>query len=262
MTDTAYIEADKTLLRALKLENWQPPEPLTYIRRASDALAMNRLDAEHFQPKYMAMLERIQKHALHCRHVEEFSAHCDRGQQPEYVEDGTLAVINSRHILECGLDYDNFESTGAQYWNELKFKSARIFRNDILTYTTGANVGRTAAYLNDERALASNHVNLLRVNEVNPIYVATVMNSMIGRWQTQMLVTGSAQAELYPDDILRFLIPFVEKKTEATIIAAVERAHAARQRAHELLAAAQHAVEIAIEDSEAAALAHLKTHGV
>jgi hypothetical protein len=43
-----------------------------------------------------------------------------------------------------------------------------------------------------------------------------------------------------------------------TIVAAVRSAHAAQQRVQALLAAAQRAVEIAIGDSEAAALSHFK----
>ena len=115
-------------------------------------------------------------------------------------------------------------------------------------------MGRTAVYLADERALASNHVNLLRLREENPVYVAAAMNSMVGRWQTRMLVTGSAQVELYPGDIRSFLIPFVDAKTEAAIVSAVERAHAARREALVLLERAKRAVEVAIEQNESAAL--------
>lgn len=250
-------QTESILLKYLKLENWQPPEPLVYTCRASEALAAERLDAEHFQPKYHAMLERASLHAKRVRRVDEFAAHCDRGEQPAYDPEGTLAVVNSRHILENGLDYDNFERTGDENWNSRKFVSSRIQRNDLLTYTTGAKVGRTAAYLSDAPALASNHVNLLRVNEENPVYVAAVMNSMIGRWQTRKIVTGSAQVELYPTDIRRFVIPFVDKATEKKIVEAVESAHAARIQAHALLDAAKRAVEIAIEESEAVAMDYL-----
>ena len=46
--------AETTLLRALALENWQAPEPLSYIRSSRDAFAAGRLDAEHFQEKFYA----------------------------------------------------------------------------------------------------------------------------------------------------------------------------------------------------------------
>jgi hypothetical protein len=254
---TKMNEVEATLTAALGLGNWQPPEPLSYTRRASEAFTVNRIDAEYFQPKYQALLTRARKHAVRTRRVHEFAEHCDRGEQPEYFDDGTLAVVTSKHILETGLDYGNFDRTRDSYWNDREFVTARIFKNDILTYTTGAKVGRTAVYLDDERALASNHVNVLRLREENPVYVAVVMNSLIGRWQTRMIATGSAQVELYPNDINSFVIPFVDTATESAIVSAVRSAHAARARARELLDRAKRAVEIAIEQDEKAALSFL-----
>ena len=48
--------AEETLLRSLGLENWQPPELLTYIRRASEALAAGRIDSDFFAPARYAAL--------------------------------------------------------------------------------------------------------------------------------------------------------------------------------------------------------------
>lgn len=59
----------------------------------------------------------------------------------------------------------------------------------------------------------------------------------------------------YP--IRRFLIPFVDEKTETAIAEAVQESYAARKRAHALLERAKRAVEIAIEKSEKDALAFL-----
>jgi hypothetical protein len=254
-----YSAAESRILNMLRLDTWQPPEPLTYTIQLRDTFASDRLDAEHFQPKYKAMLAHIKKLAVRWRIIDEIAELCVRGEQPKYVEDGTLAVVTSQHILENGLDYEGFELTDDKYWGHPDFVTARIQTNDILTYTTGAKVGRTAPYLADYRALASNHVNLLRLKAENPIYVAVVMNSMIGRWQTRMLVTGSAQVELYPQDIRRFVIPFVDETSEKAIIDAVLRAHAARRKAHELLESAKRAVEIAIEESEEKALLFLSS---
>lgn len=250
-------KADRLLLDAVALTTWVPPEPLTYTHKFKEVFADSRLDAEHFQPKYRAMLEHVRKHARLCRIVDEFAVHCDRGEQPEYVQDGALAVINSQHILEAGLDYEGFERTDENNWNNPEYLSARIQENDVLTYMTGANVGRTAAFLSKARALASNEVNILRIREEDPIYISAVMNSMIGRWQTRMMVTGSAQVHLYPQDIRHYVIPFVDKKTEQKIVQATQDSNGARRKAFVLLDDAKRAVEIAIEDSESAALKFL-----
>ena len=256
-----YAQAESTLLRALNLENWNPPRMSTYEVRAGEAFRKGRLDAEHFHPQYEALLQHLQTHAKRCRLVQEFSSYCDRGVQPEYSEVGKYPVVNSRHILERGLDYDNFERTDEAFWNRSDTQSARIARGDILTYMTGGyskKPGRTAVYLEDEPALASNEVNMLRARDENSIYVAVALNSFIGRLQAAAACTGSVQQHLYPSDIQNFLVPFVDASTQTQIVADVEASHIARRRAKGLLEAAKRAVEIAIEENEAAGLEYLK----
>ena len=252
--------AEGLLNKSLGLSDWQPPHPLTYIRRALEAFSAERLDAEHFQPQYDAMLERATQHAAYTRSMSDFVLYCDRGEQPDYVEDGTLDVVNSRHILENGLDYDNFEKTDLQCLNDARFAKARIQKNDILVYTTGAKIGRSGIYFADTPALASNHVNILRIAEENPLYVGAVMNSMIGRWQTRRQCTGSAQVEIYPADIARFVIPFVDAVTQETIAEKMRESYAARREAKALLEVAKRAVEIAIEQDEDAGMAYIEAN--
>ena len=52
-------EAQDTLLAALGLVDWTPPEPLSYTARITDVFVANRMDAEHFRPKYSAAFEHI-----------------------------------------------------------------------------------------------------------------------------------------------------------------------------------------------------------
>ena len=68
-------------------------------------------------------------------------------------------------------------------------------------------------------------------------------------------------ASLYPaisdSDLLALPFPKLEDATSEKIVASVQSSHAARRRAHALLEKAKRAVEIAIEQSEAAALQFL-----
>ena len=68
-------------------------------------------------------------------------------------------------------------------------------------------------------------------------------------------------ATMYPaiseSDLLALPIPAIAPSVQAQVQDAVRQSAHARQRATRLLDAAKRAVEIAIEDSEAAALAHL-----
>jgi hypothetical protein len=69
-------------------------------------------------------------------------------------------------------------------------------------------------------------------------------------------------ASLYPAisdaDLLALPFPEITPSASDEIVSAVRAAHSAREKAHNLLTQAKRAVEIAIEDSEAAALEYLK----
>lgn len=227
---------------------WQPTSRKSYIKHFSDTQIGARIDAEYYHPKYDELFDRLKENAVYCHIIKDIADYNARGLQPEYAEDGELRLINSQHILEQGLNYDKFDRTHAVNW-KVKAK-AQVKQYDILTYCTGANVGRTSTYLESEKALAGIDVNILRISQENPIYVGFVMNSLIGRMQTRRLITGSAQAHLYASDIERFIIPFVDKTTEVNIINAVLSAHQVKKTSKALLEAAKQSVEMAIEHDE------------
>jgi type I restriction enzyme S subunit len=238
-----YSEAEELLLKELGLKKWQPNNTPVNIKQLKESfLASGRLDAEHYMVKYDE-LESLIMSVPHKR-IAEIQLFNARGVQPDYVQYGEVSVVNSKHILEDGLDYDNFEHTTTDFLKS--HNRARIEYGDILIYTTGANIGRTQVYLKDEPAVASNHVNILRVHDVNPIYLALVLNSQVGRLQTEKLCTGSAQAELYPDDIEKFIVPILPEKTQQTIAAYVQKSISLRNEAKQLLESAKLKVEDAI----------------
>lgn len=209
-----------------------------------------RLDAEYYQKKYDVLEAKIKSQKF--VKISNIKKDNFRGLQPIYFEDGDLDVINSKHILEKSLDYNGFEKTDSSYW-EIQ-ERARVFKGDILTYTTGANIGRTQVYNSDKKALGSNHVNILRLKQENPFYIGFVMNSIIGRMQTEKLSAGSAQAELYPKDIDNFLIPIIDKKKQLEIVKLLEESKTLKEQSECLLEIAKKAVEMAIEESEKAAM--------
>jgi type I restriction enzyme, S subunit len=51
------LKAEITLLTSLGLADWTPPEPLSYIARASDAFAAGRVDSRFFAPRIQALLD-------------------------------------------------------------------------------------------------------------------------------------------------------------------------------------------------------------
>lgn len=254
---STYTKAAQLLLLELQLDNFQPSQEPVNVKSFSESFGSSgRLDAEYYQVKYDELEEKIKSGSFVS--IKDIRTDNFRGLQPKYVEDGDLDIINSKHILEQTLDYDNFEKTSSAYWDEQE--RARVFKNDILTYTTGANIGRTQVYLIDNKALASNHVNILRLHAgYNPQYIGFVMNSTIGRLQTEKLSAGSAQAELYPKDIDNFLIPIIDHKKQQQIADLVKESFTLKKQSEHLLEAAKQAVEMAIEQDEETAMKWIKS---
>ncbi len=251
LTTRKQAEAESTLLKALGLADWTLPEPLTYSARASDAFAAGRLDAQYFRPLFADVQNILKKTG---RDVELGSILTTnvRGRQPQY-EDVGLPVVNSKHVRTNRVILDD-NRTASEDGSPLV-----IELGDVLMNGTGVGtIGRSAAYLHNARALPDNHVTVLRTDQLDPVYLAVFLNSRLGQLQIERHIKGSSgQIELYPNDIAKIVVWRAPEDVQSLVRAAIVDAFAQEHRAKELLDAAKRAVEIAIEDSEAAAMAFL-----
>ncbi len=259
-----YAEAEQTLLRALGLDTWQPPEPLTYERRASEAFGAGRLDAEHFQPLYGALFDRLRT-AGALRLGDVVRERVRRGISPDYTEEGDLVVLNSKHIGKTEVSLDDLRFTRRSLlMGAPGGRSGLVVRGDVLLNSTGRiTIGRSQCLLEDLAAVVDNHVAIIRPKKgLDPVYLACFLNSLPGQMQTERGYTGSSgQIELRPEVVEDYLIWDAPAEVQARIRHQIESAYAARKQAHALLERAKRAVEIAIEESEAAALAYLGSAG-
>lgn len=111
-----YAKAENLLLQELGLVNWQPTIKNNNTKTIKESfLQSGRIDAEYYQPKYDELENAIKGSSYSL--IKDIRSINYRGLQPEYVQDGTLDVINSKHILETTLDYDNFEKTSTAFWD-------------------------------------------------------------------------------------------------------------------------------------------------
>jgi restriction endonuclease S subunit len=245
-------KAEQNLLRGLGLEGWHPPEALTYTRYASEAFSSRRLDAEYFRPRFQALKQHIEARG-ECKRLGDVLSFCQRGKQPDYSDSG-LPVINSKHVRN-GMVMRGEENRLALPVEE----GLKIQVGDVLINGTGVGtIGRTAAYFHESPALPDNHVTILRLQEdsgIDPVFLAVQLNSLIGQMQVEQYFKGSSgQIELYPSDIEGFSIWKAPMKTQQTIRQSIDAAHGARREARTHMERAKRAVEIAIEESEAAAM--------
>lgn len=244
ISQESYNHAKTLLESELGLDQLRFQKPVGYTARFSEMELSRRLDAQHYQAQFTQLLAHLAK--FPSSKVRDIRICNRRGIQPVYVSDGAYDVINSQHLGPKHINYDGLQKTSPQAFAASPV--AHIRENDLLIYTTGAYIGRTNVYLSDNPAFASNHVNILRVKpDIDAAYMAMVFQSVVGQFQTQKHSRGSAQAELYPNDIDKFVVPILPFEQQ-TIIGDLVRESLVKQReSARLLEQAKARVEQLIE---------------
>ncbi len=155
-------------------------------------------------------------------------------------------MVNSQHLGPKYVDYNGLEKTSTKEFEAAP--EAHIHKDDLLIYTTGAYIGRTNVYLSDAPAMASNHVDILRLHPgIDAAYMALVFQSIVGQLQTQQHARGSAQAELYRSDIDRFVVPLLDADKQKAIGDLLRESLVKEQESRALLEQAKTRVEQLIE---------------
>lgn len=242
----AYTQAQQLLESELGLDKLRFDKPVGYTARFSELELSHRTDAQHYQPRFTRLLEHLAKFPT--GRIRDIRRYNRRGIQPVYVDGGSHAVVNSQHLGPKHINYDGLQKTNEHIFNASP--EAHIQPDDLLIYTTGAYIGRTNVYLDEAPAFASNHVNILRLSpDIDHAYMAMVFQSIIGQFQTQKHARGSAQAELYPADIDKFMVPLLPPDKQQEIGNLVRESLTKQRESAQLLDQAKSRVEQLIEEA-------------
>lgn len=169
----------------------------------------DRVDAEFFQQAYLRLDELIQ--------AGPFISMGDiiylpiKGIQPEYDSAGTVPALTGTYI-----DPNRLETNQALRvrfdWATGKAKKALAAEGEILFTVTGPPLGEAAVVHAFQCPLVINsHVARIKSRDhfKFPFYLAAMMNSAIVSAQVYRYCKGVRQKELYPEEIMRFVIPEV-----------------------------------------------------
>ena len=257
--DNLLQRAEDTLLEALGLADWKPPEPLSYTARASDAFTAGRLDAEFFQPRLKSLINKLEEAAGDFRLVAlgAYSEPLKYGssEKLEYADKGTpflrITDLNERRFDLSSVKFID---------NKLAFSEAETAElGDILVSRSGT-LG-LAAPITEEFDAAIFGSYFIRVRPDNSVFntefLALFINSIAGVVQFEAVKTGGIQTNLTISAIENLMIPLGTLEWQATFVTLASEGLVARDRAHQTLKAAKRAVEIAVENGEAAALGFL-----
>ncbi len=256
--DEQMAEAEATLTAALGLGDWQPPEPLTYTRRASEVFAAARVDAEFYHPAKRGYLER-----LAAMPGQPLSAHYDSVRDmldPAKAPKGQFVRnFDLNDALQPVLDDTRPPGPARELGSAKKcFQPGDVVTSRLRAYLRETALVRTTSEI---PAVGSSEFIVLRPHEETPRLSRATLLTFLRSQPVQTILQWSQEGNQHPrydeDNLLNIPIPDSICAVSAKIDALFDNLLTARTRARTLLAAAQHAVEIAIEQNESAALEYL-----
>ncbi|WP_157651202.1 hypothetical protein [Dechloromonas denitrificans] len=241
--------AEQSLLRTLGVENWLPSKPLTYTRPSTEAFAVGRLDAEYFRPRVHELLAILGG-----------DGHSIGDLAPARSERFIPASSGSFEYLEIGgLRMDGTAQAESVLHKEAPSRAtSHVHSGDVITSTVRP-IRRLSALIAPEQDgfVCSSGFVVLQPKHVAPEVLLTYLRLPVVCELMDLHTSASLYPAISEQDLLSLPMPLIDATTSDAICAAVKSSQASRQRAAELLEAAKRAVEIAIEDSEAAALNYL-----
>lgn len=252
-----YLEAERMLLEDLAWHSFLISQPGWWTVQLPQARDAHRMDAEHFQPKYDKLIAHLSNHTGKASPLGSGGTYIKRGLQPEYADDGVVMVVNSQHLGRYHVNVEGTERADSGFWEGSE--RCRLKERDVLLYSTGAYVGRTNVWLEDARAVANNHVTIIRpAGLCDPLYLSVFLNSPPGLLQAEKWASGSGQREVYPDDIARIVIYLPGSGVQSAVADLVRKSYSSRREAAALLDKALQMVDgfLDKETPQASAIAH------
>jgi type I restriction enzyme, S subunit len=241
--------AGRTLLSALKLGNWQPPNPLSYTHSSNNAFAAGRLDAEYFRPRVRELLTILGQ------------GKCTIGDlAPARRERFFPANSGTFDYLEIGsVRMDGTVEAEPVPHKEAPSRATSYVRSGDVISSMVRPIRRLSALISPEQNgfVCSSGFVVLQPKHVAPEVLLTYLRLPVVCELMDLHTSASLYPAISEQDLLTLPMPNPDAKTCEAICTAVKSSQASRRQAKAFLEAAKRAVEIAIEDSETAALHYL-----
>ena len=199
--------------------------------------SIGRLDAEYYQPHYIALSERLDRTTwVRLGTV----AYVTDGihASPDVVDQGGVRYLSAKCVKDNDFALqDTLLISDAQHAANRRTQ----VRVEDLVLTTVGTIGNVAVIQDDMiPANADRHLGIIRLKtdaDLDPYYVSTFLNCRFGRFQTLRESTGNVQLNLFIEKINGLRVPRLTVADE--IAASTRRAYRIRARALDFYGQAQ-----------------------
>lgn len=259
-----YAQAETLLLNTLGMaDGFDGADGLVVnIKSFKDSFAATgRLDAEYYQPKYDELRHVLEHHAGGVTTIGELAGLIANGAEVrEYQEEGVayLRVGDLKGLTIDAASVVRIDPTSA----EKGLGKIDLQSGDVLVSRSGSLAVTAVVEPEWANALISSHLIRLRVTDarIDPYFLALFLCSKPGKMQIQQHSNGGVQPEINQPALKSILIPILPSSTQQEIRRLILKSRELHDASKNLLAVAKRAVEIAIEQDEAAGLAYIATN--
>ncbi len=253
--DATRIDAEKLLLVTLGIANFSPPSEMSNVKTFSQSFGKTgRLDAEYFQPKYDRLLATLSRDGMTIGDVA--PVRHDRFQNP--------GVGNFEYIEIGGMRGDGTVAAETVACTDAPSRASQLVRRGDIVTSTVRPIRRLSAVISQDQDdyICSSGFVVLQPKHI----AAEVLLVYLRLTAICELMDLHTSASLYPaiseKDLLGLPIPKISPKVQKEITTLVRKSFTLKAQSQQLLEAAKRAVEIAIEQDEAAGMAYLAQTGV
>jgi prepilin-type processing-associated H-X9-DG protein len=231
-----YAEVEAALLKELDLDTLDLSTKTTYTAMFSETLEANRLDAEHFQSKYLKVVKYLSANWP----TEKIGRLGEvlKGRSTGSYADTGIPVIRSGDLN----DLDDLSS--------LKYASPskQLFylqQGDVCISSIGfGSIGKVQVFDKLGAFATVSEVTVVRQKRVNPYYLQIFLQSPAGQLQIERWITGATgQLHLYPKDVEKIVVSILPEEKQEEFEYMVMKSRQAKQEAKRILEEAKQRVE-------------------
>ena len=243
-----YRKAESNLLAELNIENWQPDDESVTTKTFADFQNSGRLDAEYYQPKYQAISEKLAQYSngtVSCKNIL-VNAMTKLTAEVGYCYLELADIGKSGEINSSTQDIaENLPSRARQ----------KVKTNDVIVSSIEGSLASCALITEDyNNAICSTGFHVLRSTEINPETLLLLMKSSPIQALLKQGCSGTILTAILPDAFKSINLPLIRKEVQKELATKVQESFALRKESKRLLELAKHAVEVAIEQGEDAAM--------
>ncbi len=259
---TTYTTAENILLSEIGLTDFTPSNDPVNIKTFKESFATSgRLDAEYYSMQSESVIKTITQGKYGAVPLH---AIC-KTQRGNLIPDTYYCDAGTKYIRGADFSANCLTDTGVSIDSSFQVRNETLTERGDIVFALIGSVGKLALVTEGfVGSFISNNIGLMRFihKDFLPEYVHLFLTSKFGKILFDKVEMRTAQPKISDKDIWDFPIPALDITYQQQIAALITQSFALKKQSEHLLEVAKRAVEIAIEQDEAAAMAWIAAHAL